>query len=83
SARALTEVEGYRKAGADRLIDFADNPSFDDNGARVNAARALAGVEGYREEGVERLIDLIDNSSLHATTRVNAERPLPVAKSEA
>ncbi|MER7769888.1 helix-turn-helix domain-containing protein [Kitasatospora sp. NPDC096140] len=83
AAKALSGVEGHRTAGADRLIDFADSPDFDDNGARVNAARALAEVEGYREAGVERLIDLIDNPNLHASTRVNAARTLPLAEADA
>ncbi|MFF8931479.1 NACHT domain-containing protein [Streptomyces longwoodensis] len=75
AAEVLAGLEGYRDAGADRLIALADDPTLDDSERRW-AAEVLAGLEGYRDAGADRLIALADDPTLDGRGRVGAAEVL-------
>ncbi|MFE0733231.1 NACHT domain-containing protein [Streptomyces antibioticus] len=71
AAVALARVDGYRDAGAHRLMTFAEDTAFDGD-SRLYAVTCLTSVDGYRDAGAHLLARLACDTTLASRNRVYA-----------
>ena len=65
AACSLAGIRKYQTAGADRLISFADDATFDFYN-RMTAAERLADIDEYRDRAAQLLIRLTEDTDLDA-----------------
>ncbi|MFJ6725397.1 hypothetical protein ACIQPQ_10800 [Streptomyces sp. NPDC091281] len=75
AAECLTGVEGYRNAGADRLIAFADDPTLGIND-REQAVWILSRVDGYRDRADQFFAQIVGDRTLAVFSRRRLVRQL-------
>ncbi|MFC6135637.1 NACHT domain-containing protein [Streptomyces spororaveus] len=75
AASSLAGMDGYRDAGADRLIALADDTTLR-GFYRVWAAQGLAVVDGYRDRAAQLYTRLADDTTLDDSARVEAASSL-------